>query len=59
LKTLTGDLAKITLSGNIYERLRRAHTLVNEVVVAANKVPLQEKKGPPNVHEKTETASQE
>ncbi len=52
-------MAKITLSGNIYERLRRAHTLVNEVVVAANKVPLQEKKGPPNVHEKTETASQE
>ena len=47
-------LSKITLSGNIYERLRGAHALVNEVVVLASKVPLQEKKGPPNVHEKTQ-----
>jgi hypothetical protein len=43
----------MTSSGNIYERLRAAHALVNEIIVFARKEPLQTKKGPSNIHEKT------
>jgi hypothetical protein len=47
-------LSKITSSGDISERLRYAHALVNGVIVTASKVPLQDKKGPANIHEKTQ-----
>jgi hypothetical protein len=45
-------LSRITLSGDILERLRQAHALIYEVIVTASKIPLQVAKGPANIHEK-------
>ena len=45
-------LSSLAISGNVVERLRHASSLITEVVVTANKLPLQEHKGPVDIHER-------
>lgn len=45
-------LSRLSNSGKVVERLRHASSLVTEVVITASKLPLQEQKGPVDVHER-------
>jgi hypothetical protein len=44
-------LSKLTINTNIIERLRYANSLIYQAIAEAYKVPLQEQKGPVNIHE--------
>lgn len=50
-EALWEHLSKLTVNSNILERLRYANSLIHQALAEAYKQPLQEHKGPVNVHE--------
>lgn len=45
-------LSSLSLSGDVVQRLRQASSLITQVVVVANKLPLQEHKGSVDIHQR-------
>ncbi len=50
-EALWAHLSKLTINMNIVERLRYANSLIHQALAEAYKLPLQEQKGPVNIHE--------
>ena len=49
-EALWAYLSKLTLKGDIIQRIHHAQSLMDQLVAEACKVPLQAQKGPPNIH---------
>jgi len=50
-EALWANLSKLTINTNIVERLLYANSLIHQALAEAYKAPLQEQKGPVNIHE--------
>jgi len=49
-EALWAYLSKLTLQGDIIQRIRHAEGLIDQLIAEAHKLPLQKQKGPPNIH---------
>jgi len=49
-EALWAYLSRLTLQGDIIQRIHHAQGLIDQVIAEAHKLPLQAQKGPPNIH---------